>query len=127
MKKLLLGILSFVYITIASGVVVNIHYCMGRLSSVDYTYNNNDKCGKCGMDNKKGCCHNEFKIVKLADDQQVAKAGINVAQAPAILSSWVVDLSRPVQGLNKYFALQYHSPPDKGDLPVYLSNCVFRI
>jgi hypothetical protein len=127
MKKFFLGILSFVYITVASGIVVNIHYCMGRLSAVDYGYNSNDKCGKCGMENKKGCCHNESKFVKLADDQQVAKANIAIAQVPSEINSFYVDLSQPAQGLEKIIALQYHSPPDKQLNSVYLLNCVFRI
>ncbi len=127
MKKLFLSILSFVYITIASGVVVNIHYCMGRLSGVDYAYSTNDKCGKCGMDNKKGCCHNEFKIVKLADDQQLTKANITIAQSPAVLTSFFVDFSQPIQGVKRLLTLPYHSPPDSRISPVYLYNCVFRI
>jgi hypothetical protein len=128
MKKLFLGILSFIYITLASGVAVNMHYCMGKLNDVEYVYNSNtDKCGKCGMDNKNGCCHTDFKIVKLADDQQLAKAAIDIAQAPAILPPVFVDLSQSIQGSNRFLALPYYSPPDCRDLPVYLSNCVFRI
>lgn len=127
MKKILLGILAFIYITVASGLVVNIHYCMGRLSGVDYGYSSNNKCSKCGMENKKGCCHNESKFVKLAGDQQLAKANISIAQAPIEVNSFHVDFSQPVQGLEKILALQYHSPPDKALAPVYLLNCVFRI
>ncbi len=39
--------------TIASGVVVNVHYCMGRLASVEYGYDDHDVCGKCGMSDTK--------------------------------------------------------------------------
>jgi hypothetical protein len=127
MKKIFTGILAFVYITIASGVAVNIHYCMGKLSGVDYNYSAGNKCDKCGMENKKGCCHNEFKIVKLGDDQQLAKANINFLQAPVLLNNFSVDFSQPIQGNEKILALQYHSPPDyKGSL-VYLYNCIFRV
>ena len=52
--------MAFVYITLASGVEVNIHYCMGKLTDANYSYTNDDTCGKCGMQNKKGCCHNDF-------------------------------------------------------------------
>jgi hypothetical protein len=127
MKKLLLGILSFIYLVVASGVAVNIHYCMNRISSVDYTYNNSSKCGKCGMENKKGCCHNDYKIVKLTDDQQLAKANISIVQFPAEINSFAIDLSQPAQGLEKTFSLQYHSPPDKRSSLVYLHDCIFRI
>ena len=79
------------------------------------------------MENKKGCCHNESKIIKLTDDHQLAKANINVAQYPAEINSFHIDLSQPVQGFEKIMPLQYHSPPDKGLSLVYLLNCVFRI
>jgi hypothetical protein len=127
MKKLFLGILSFVYITVASGIVVNIHYCMGRLSAVDYGYNSTNKCSKCGMENKKGCCHNESKFIKLADDQQLAKANIAIVKVPSVINSFHINLSQPAQGLERIIALQYHSPPDKLLASAYLLNCVFRI
>jgi hypothetical protein len=127
MKKLFTTILAFVYITVASGVAVNIHYCMGKISGVDYTYSNSDKCGKCGMENKKGCCHSDFKIIKIADDQQLAKANINFSHAPVLLNSFVINLSQPLQGIEKILAFQYHSPPGHKGSAVYLYNCVFRI
>jgi len=127
MKKFLLGILTFVYITVASGIVVNIHYCMGKLSEIGYGYTSNDKCGKCGMENKTGCCHNESKFIKITDEQQLAKANINIAQVPAEINIVHVDLSQAVQGLEKNLEPQYNSPPDKRLSSVYLLNCVFRI
>jgi hypothetical protein len=127
MKKIVAGILSVIYITVTSGIVVNIHYCMGRINNIDYTYNNSNKCCKCGMENKKGCCHNEFKMIRLADDQQVAKANISIAQFPADINVMAVNLLQPAQGSEKITALDYHSPPDKRLSSVYLHDCVFRI
>ena len=127
MKKIFATILAFVYITVASGVAVNIHYCMGKLTGVDYAYNNDDTCGKCGMQNKKGCCHNDFKIVKISDDQQLEKANIHFSQAPVLLNNFVADFSQPTQGEEIFLSLQYHSPPDYKSSSVYLYNCVFRI
>ncbi len=127
MKKFSLGILTFIYITVASGIVVNIHYCMGKLSEVGYGYSSSDKCGKCGMENKTGCCHNESKFLKITDDQQLAKANVDIAQVPVEINIINVDLSQPVRGFEKILELQYHSPPDKRPSSVYLLNCVFRI
>lgn len=119
--------MAFVYIVVASGVAVNIHYCMGKLTGVDYSYNNDGTCGKCGMKNKKGCCHNDFKIVKISDDQQLAKVNIDFSQAPILLHSFVADFSQPLQGKENFLSLLYHSPPDFKAASVYLYNCVFRI
>ena len=128
MKKLFLSLLSLIYITVASGVVVNIHYCMGKWSGTDYSYHTNeDTCGRCGMENKKGCCHSEFKIVKLADDQQQAKTNAGLSPIPLSVDVQFVDLSKSLQGSNKLTAFIYYPPPGITILPVYLQNCVFRI
>ena len=129
MKKLLFGIFSLLYFAVASGVAVNIHYCMGHVSSVDYAYNKNNSgtCGKCGMENKKGCCHNESKFIKLTDDQQLAKTTFAADQFTAILTTSFIDFSTLFNVEKKSIALQYHSPPDKRMTSVYLHNCVFRI
>ena|ERR1700688_1480265 len=129
MKKALFSIFSLIYFVVASGVAVNIHYCMGQLSSVDYAYNKNngDTCGKCGMENKKGCCHNESKFVKLTDDQQLAKAGITFEEPATTINTTFLSFSIPAQGVEKSLALQYHSPPDPRLTSVYLHNSVFRI
>ena len=127
MKKIIAGILSIIYLTITSGFAINIHYCMGRISSVEYTYHNIKKCGQCGMENKKGCCHSEFKIIKIADDQQLAKVNISITQFPVEINSIAVNLLQGKQGSESVAPTYYHSPPDKRFSDVYLHDCVFKI
>jgi len=127
MKKFILAILSLVYLATASGVVIGTHYCIGRIADASYTYSDNDKCSKCGMDNKNGCCHTEFKIVKLTDDQQQAKADINFDQTAIALVHFSLSLLQPVQAAGTPNAIILHSPPEWPDSPLYLSNSVFRI
>lgn len=127
MKKLFLIILSILYLIVACGFVVNIHYCMGRVSNIDYAYNNSKTCGRCGMENKNGCCHSEFKIIKISDDQQTAKANIHIVQQPAVINYFAVNILQVVQGLEKITSSQYYSPPDKRLSAIYLHDCVFRI
>ncbi len=127
MKRILAIILSFAYLLLASGVAMNIHYCMGHVINIDYRYKDSKVCDRCGMENKKGCCHNEFKIVRLTDDQQTTKANIQLAQVQALIQVFDINLTQPTQGLEKIKTLQYHSPPDKRLTAVYLHDCVFRI
>jgi hypothetical protein len=127
MKKLFVSILSILYLVVACGFAVNIHYCMDRVSTIDYSYNNSKTCDRCGMENKNGCCHSEFKIIKISDDQQTAKANIDIAQQPAIINYFAVNILQVAQGPEKITLSQYYSPPDKRLTAVYLHNCVFRI
>jgi hypothetical protein len=56
-KKITLVILALLYLGLTTGVVKNLHFCMGELSKVDYGYDKHDACEKCGMTEKDGCCH----------------------------------------------------------------------
>jgi hypothetical protein len=128
MKKAFIAILAFLYITITSGIVVNVHYCMGRVASVEYGYDDHDVCGKCGMaSKKKGCCHTEYKLVKLQDAHQQAKVQVAFMQLPAEAPVQTTNFQVPLSGMDQYLSLQYHSPPDQRLNTVYLTNCVFRI
>ncbi len=58
------------YLAITSGLVLQIHYCMGKEvgSSVKFAEAGTATCGKCGMESEKGkCCHDEVKFIKLQD------------------------------------------------------------
>jgi hypothetical protein len=127
MKKLFVSILSILYLIVACGFAVNIHYCMGRVSNIEYAYGNSKTCSHCGMESKNGCCHSEFKIIKISGDQQTAKANIQIAQQPAIINHFSVAIFQSVQGSEKITPSKYYSPPDKRLSAVYLHNCVFRI
>ncbi|HSZ84762.1 MAG TPA: hypothetical protein VK787_01960, partial [Puia sp.] len=127
MKKVFISILSILYLVIACGFAVNIQYCMGRVSSINYACDHSKICSRCGMENKTGCCHSEFKIIKLSDDQQTAKANVDIVQQPELINYFAVNVLQVAQGLEKITPSQYYSPPDKRLSAVYLHNCVFRI
>ncbi len=129
MKKGLIAILAILYMTITSGVMVNVHYCMGRIASVEYGYDDDhDLCNKCGMAGKKSkCCHTESKLVKVDDAHQWVKSNVSFAQAPAEQPVQQPLIQHPIAGRDRYLALQYHSPPDPRSNPVSPPNCFFRI
>jgi|SRR4030095_5450006 len=127
MKKTVIAILAVLYMVTASGVVVNLHYCMGRLASVDYGTDSHKACGKCGMKASPGCCETESKIVKVQDEHQWAKSGIDIAQVSAIVPAFEIGLNTLLQGEEKYFDPHYYPPPDPKGNSVYLINSVFRI
>lgn len=114
------------YLGISSGVVVNLHYCMGDLSSVNYGFEKDEACGKCGMKEKKGCCTTEYKLVKLQDEHQLAKTSIEFVQLDVAIPENELILSSFVDKLS-HLSLAYHSPPDRQFNSIYLHNCVFRI
>ncbi len=127
MKKSVIAILAVLYLVTASGVVVNLHYCMGRLASVDYGNDSHKACGKCGMKASPGCCETESKVVKVQDEHQWAKSNLEVAQLSAVLPQFEIGLNTLLQGEEKYSHSRYYPPPDPKANTIYLLNSVFRI
>jgi hypothetical protein len=126
-KKLLTLLIAVAYLGITSGVMVNIHYCMGRIAEVNYGHDNQDKCSNCGMQQKDGCCKTEHKFIKSTADQLLVKSITQPAPAVAeIPINYPYSVTAPLAEAHSTY-LKYHSPPDKrlNDLRVY--NSVFRI
>ncbi len=115
---------------LTSGLAISFHYCMNRLDSTTIFAATDDTCGRCGMhvDEAKGCCREEVKLVKLDDDHQlsalvdfsisqpVVEAPVSFAENASLIASnkaWMPAAVRP-------------PPPDSGP-QIYLANRVFRI
>jgi hypothetical protein len=126
-KRLSIAILALLYLGLTSGIVKNLHYCMGQLSNVEYGFDDHDLCGKCGMEEKDGCCDTELKIVKVEDSHQWVKSGSIAKSSFAIstpansYSSFVAPISRRIRDYS------YHSPPDRRTNLVYLHTGILLI
>ena len=129
MKKVLASISVLIYFAMTCGVIVNLHYCMGRVQSVEFYGTEKKVCDVCGMslDNTHGCCKEEVKILKLQDDQNKSHAtysikGIEVVAT--IPSDFIVASINKVESSSQF---NDHSPPLLTKQDTYLQNCVFRI
>jgi hypothetical protein len=124
MKKFLIATLAIVYLAVSSGVAMSIHYCMGRISSVDLMHSS-DKCSKCGMKTKGGCCKDEFKIVKLSDSHKLISNEINIFSPVAVVDNSKRIFDAELYSLADKFHFNNHSPPS--DVSLNILYCVFRI
>ena len=128
MKKLAASILILVYFTVTTGFVVSVHYCMGKLSSVELGYTGKTECGKCGMNLEKshGCCKDDVKVVKMQADHNFSKTAspdfaLSLPASNAFNNhSFAFEASSNVK-----LSLANGPPLDEGD--TYLQNRVFRL
>lgn len=108
--------------------MVNVHYCMGEVASVNYGHEKEHACDKCGMEQKDGCCHTEHKIIKSEDDHVRVKSA-------TVSNNWLTDI--PLVYFNEivynypspqeqYF-FYYSSPGNYRLNNLHLYNSVFRI
>ena len=72
MKRLLITIVAFVYLTSVIGISLQQHYCMNKLVSWSFFLEDKDLCDKCGMEKdgkQNGCCEDVQVKVKNENDQ----------------------------------------------------------
>jgi hypothetical protein len=131
MKKIILAILTILYMGASTGATVHLHYCMGRLAGWGLKHHQSKECGNCGMmksamDN--GCCKDEQQFFKDNSDQKSAEPAFESIQFEAIAS--------PVLYINEYDnnflsvpvkRISFNTSPPSGSLALYIRNCVFRI
>jgi hypothetical protein len=117
------------YMTVSSGIAMEIHYCMGEKTGVDFYTDSNDKCGRCGMkeQKKKGCCSDEHKFLKLDDSHQkaISEYNFNVGEVAILTSYPLHDVVLPLSGASSAF--NNHSPPDYTKPPARILHGVFRL
>ena len=124
--------LLIIYTTVICGFTVNMHYCGGKLASVDLTISSEEHpcaCGSKAM--KKGCCKNKSVHFQYKAEQKAQHfttinpnhAVKNLLLDPAILHNVVI----PGFYLTKKEEVS-HSPPSLvSSNPISLTNRVFRI
>ena len=129
MKKIIVCILAFLYLGVSSGIAMEIHYCMGKKAGVDFYKGDNDKCGKCGMKEKKSgcCCNDEHKFYKLNDSHKNVSNDLNfetpVAFTDIPFSIYQFHLTDDPAASE----LNNHSPPVYTGPSACIMNCIFRL
>ena len=126
MKKVLIFIVAIIYLSVSSGVAMTIHYCMGKVSSIDL-FHHSDKCGKCGMKTTGDCCKDEFKIVKLTDSHKIFSSEINIFIPVAILDNSKSIFDANFQNTQIVTLFNNHSPPISLGTSLCILNSIFRI
>lgn len=132
MKKFILTILAFVYISSSTGASIHMHYCMGKLADWGIGQNDSKACGKCGMEKAgekdKGCCKDEHKFVKGNTDQKAVEAGLQSIQLTSVaLPVSYIEIPVPYfSSVTEQNPLS-HAPPRSAGVAVYIRNCVFLI
>jgi hypothetical protein len=128
MKKIFIIFLLSIYAFATFGIVVKQFYCCGKLASTSISLVETGK-GKCGMgDESSGCCKTTFKSLKVKDTHLQSDA----VTLPAKWFSEVVILNKDVSVLH---LVQHpigvnnpgHAPPQPEPVPLYITNCIYRI
>lgn len=128
MKKIALILFTALYLIPAIGFSINVHWCGNNVSSVNLESFSKSGCS-CGIEMPLGCCKDIKTVIKFSDTHSPASQTAITSNelvnqlADAILT---VCYSNYKKETITNFS-DYHAPPFKCKLPVYMSICVFRI
>lgn len=116
---------TFFYFGFSSGMVYNVHYCLDQIFVSSAS--SKKSCDLCSTDKEKDCCKTEIKILITDVASKAVVSFINDAPAVAILpQKYFANFITPVLERNN-FSIQIKAPPDKAELPLFISYCNFRI
>lgn len=123
--------IALLYLSATSGMVMNVHYCMGKISSISFGHekdHSDGTCDKCGMlKTENHCCKDEVADVKLNDAHQTSSIAFELAGISAIQPVKLIVLNDPEQGVSAPPVDTYISPPLKNFNKVYLDVSTFLI
>lgn len=132
MKKLIVAILSLLYICTSTGATVHMHYCMGKLADWDFGHNTSKTCSGCGMKKldkgDNGCCKDEHKFLKSNGDQKTIEPAFSLLQLVSVAppASFIEIPSGDLPAATEAFPVS-HAPPRSDGVAVYVRNCLFLI
>jgi hypothetical protein len=132
MRKILIGLIAFFYLTASAGLIVNFHHCMDQLASVSFFEDkdhDDGNCNRCGMDKSAfTCCHDEVVSYKISDSHQPS-GDVQLPLALIIIHTLFNDgVYNPVfQNAELVYSNSDISPPQSLSNKRYRTLKVFRI
>jgi len=127
MKRLLVCILAFLYFAMSSGFVLNVHYCKGKIKSVDVALVASQLC-ECKKKTKT-CCKTQQTVVKLSDKHQAAEksAPCPIPKEVAIVPTIAFYTYTEATHIARNTAPSCYVSPPLSHTQLYVQYCVYRI
>ena len=129
MKQILSIVLAVIYLSTSSGLALQVHYCMDEVSGVSLAADDENSCGKCGMEKtSSNCCKDETRFVKLDDAHKLLPSSyLQHPSVATVKSSEYFDQSIAYSDVIDPSVINANAPPVKTNRPLNLMHCVFRV
>lgn len=128
MKKVTTIFLLLLFLISNSGVAINVHWCGGKLSSIDFFADGEHKC-KCGKKAMKpNCCKDKTSQLK-ANDELSNTNHVDFKISISTFFFTLINQIEVVPSANYQYAASafYHPEPFKPKAPIYLLDGAFLI
>ena len=128
MKKAAAIFIICVYALSSLGFSVKEFYCCGKLKSVTLSLHvdSSQACSK--NESKDKCCQTKFQYIKVKNSHLASSVLINCSNDfQPILPFTPIHAVKFVGTVPGIDGNRSHAPPQHSGVPVYISNCVYRI
>jgi hypothetical protein len=126
MKKILVILFLLAYGFSATGMTLHLHYCCGKLKSIEWSPVSDNECGEKHSMGSKPCCETK-KISSSNDTDQeyllVASKLVKFSKQPVVHNDAVVTPVSTAPSIQEFSPV---SPPYPAP-PLFIQYCVFRI
>ncbi len=128
MKRTAIIFLLTIYSLSTFGISLKEFYCCGKLKSISLalSFEGKEKCSK--GDNKDGCCKTKYQYFKVKDIHLLTAhvaTPLNYCIDFHTITPFYQSISFVTQEID--IINGSHAPPLHTGVPIYISNCVFRI
>lgn len=120
MKRITAIFFLLTFLLANTGMAVTVHYCGGKLSSINFFSLDNHpcKCGKKAM--KKDCCKDKTTFLKMKDD--LVKTNLTTFKIPT--SKLIISLPKPIEFVataqTQLVVLSLYHPPHLNPNPQFI-------
>jgi hypothetical protein len=126
MKKLLVILLMLAYGYSATGMTLHLHYCCGKLKSIEWAPVAVNECGEKHNMGSKPCCETK-QISSKSGDQEFSKSVTDFVNFYKVFLQVYADpLPVSIRSVKQVPSGLTHSPPQSAQ-PLFIQYCVFRI
>lgn len=128
MKKLIVILVLMAYGFSSFGMTLHVHFCCGKLDAVKLVPVNDDRCPVDHKEKKQGCCDDKQVELKIKTDyknESSTSLKLKVPDAAFTHSDYSPEL-KAFSGVPHSYNKPI-SPPRDSLLPLYKTNCIYRI
>lgn len=128
MKKNSAILIVLIYFISVSGIGLKEFYCCGKLKSVTIALidNKEEKCSK--GTHIEGCCKSKYQLLKVNDKHFASFYSVLPFKISAEPLSYLISFQPTIFSTCRIAVINgSHAPPIYPGVPIYKSNCVFRI
>jgi hypothetical protein len=126
MKKFFAILVLLMYGFSSTGMTISLHYCCGKLKSIDWALPKHKSCDDKPNMGGKPCCETKLISNKDKSDQDTSQFVLKPAPTDFIEPKFFTEIPNLAFN-NRQLTPEVFAPPPPCSVPLYISHQVFRI